>query len=129
MNKTITSGNATIVDSGVSFTFGDAPLEIVLHDVEVKGSDFTIMFSFASDATNTSPRYEVVATDNPSSYHLKLINYSNPLGIGVLKPLEFASNKKGVRFYLSFMVSAWQGDLSKRLTYSIFRTEDAHEAH
>ena len=125
MNSTITAGNASVIDSGTVFTFGDSPIDIKLHDVAVKGDSFILRFLFSHDESNLTPRYEEVPCDDTKCYQLRLINYNNPLGTGVLEPLEFASNKKGPRLFVVFMLSVWEKNLSRRLSYSIFTTQSA----
>lgn len=122
MTVTVRSGESEIVASGSFFTFGDSPIEICLHDVEVKGSDFYVKVVFVKDENDKTPRHRVRNTENNSEFCLELINYDGPLGTGVLSPMQFAENKKGVKFSMAFMVSIWEPNLSKRFTYTIFRT-------
>ena len=66
-------------------------------------------------------RTEEIKIDDGTLFALRLVNYRNSLGSGMLKPLEIASNGNGNSLFLTFMISSWVDNLAKRIDYTIFK--------
>lgn len=126
MTTSIKSAGATVVESGTVFSFNDQPIDILLEDIEAKGSSYNLKFSFSYDTNNPTPRWILGKDNSPSCFHMELINHNNPLGAGILTPMKIASNKLGVEYLVTFMVNSWKQNLSKQLSYTIFRVEPTH---
>lgn len=123
MTTKITSGDAIVVDSGSVFSFKDEPIEISLLEGGANGPAFKLKFSFSYDANNSEPKW-ILGKDNSNvCFHMEFVNCNNPLGAGMLAPVKVASNGKGSSYYIIFMVSSWEQQLSKLFTYTIYRVD------
>lgn len=123
MTTSIKCGDNVVLSSGTVFSFGNSLIEISLLNIDgVKGGDFTLQFSFVTDEGSPEPRCREVTTSEEKCFHLELINYNNQMGTGILQPLQFASNKRGSKLFVVFMVRTWGPDLSRQLSYTIFQT-------
>ncbi|MBP5788156.1 MAG: hypothetical protein J6Y19_10135 [Kiritimatiellae bacterium] len=127
MNTTITSDNATVLDTGTVFSFNDQPIIFTLTNIEKPTDRFTLKFSFAYDADNPSSRCCIGKDNSPLCHHVELINFRDPLGTGTLVPTRFAVNTNGTAYYIVFMVSSWEEKLSKKFSYTIYRVEKSKD--
>jgi len=123
MKITITSGDATVVDSGSVFSYNDKPILIQLLDLDSAGQKFYLKFSFSYDPKNSEPRQIPVIDTSNNGVNIELINYNNPLGTGLLSPVIFARSKSGPFYCITFMVSSWEQTKSKLFSYTIYRFE------
>ena len=121
MQVKIHSEDAEVLDSRTVFSYEDRPVEIYLKEIDGPNSDFKIRFEFAYDDNDKTPRAEEIKVEDGTIYALRVINYRNSLGSGMLKPLQIASNANGNYLFLIFMISSWEDDLAKRIDYTIFR--------
>ena len=127
MTSIITSGGATVVDSGSVFSYEDKPIEITMLDGGPKGSTFKLKFSFSYDANDNAPKWILGKDNSDVCFHIELINFNNSLGTGMLSPIKVASNKLGISYYIVFMVHSWEKPLSKLFSYTIYRTDQSDE--
>lgn len=123
MQVKIQSGEAEVLNSGVVFSYGNQPVEICLKEIDgpKSKSDFRVSFEFSYDDKDKAPKIEEIKVEDVSIYALRLVNYRNSLGYGMLNPLKIASSANGNCLFLIFMVSSWEDDLAKRIDYTIFK--------
>ncbi len=127
METLISSGGATVVESGSVFSYDDKPIEITLLDIKTNGVPFKLKFSFSYDTKDNSPRWIFGQDNSDMCIHIDLINFNNPLGTGMLSPFRFASNNLGVSYYITYMVNSWEQTRSKLFSYSIYCVDNSEE--
>lgn len=84
-----------VVESATVITHDD-------KDVSFKIDELTIRFIFKVDKSNEETSLSSEIVDN-KTLNLILTNYNNPLGQGLIRPVELGSID-GKRFLISFMI-------------------------
>lgn len=97
MNFKIKCGDLTLVRSETVFSANKEPIAITIED------EYTLKFVFSEDATKPEQNIDV-NTEN-DGVELILINFNNPLGTSISKPIEFAK-LNGRSIYVTFAVYA-----------------------
>lgn len=116
MDVKITSSNYEVINSGLATSFDGGPIEIDLLDNGQK--KFHITFQFQKDETSKEHRLSAISQE--SGVILILTNFTNPLGTGTVKPINFATDTEGKELFINFYVYV-VGDSNPTLHYTIYR--------
>lgn len=119
MDVKIESANCEIISSGLVTSFDGAPIDISLPDLN--NTWFHIKFKFIKDESTKDHR--VQAESGSEEIVFLLTNFTNPLGTGTTKPINFGSeNNTGKKLYINFYVYSI-GEANPTLQYTIYREE------
>ena len=116
MNVTIKSANCVVVDSGLVTAFDENPIEITLLTDDK--NKFTLKFVFNKDEKISGHNLSASSTEDSVTFFLT--NFTNPLGTGTSKPLNFATDSLGKKLYINFYVYTI-GQSNSTLHYTIYK--------
>lgn len=119
MIEKITSGDCVIVDSGYAYSFdGDSDIRFEMN-LKEEGYSCSFTFSFAQSEKG-EPSFKGSANGNNFSF--MCLNFDDPLGTGIGKPIVFATNNKtNSELLLSFWVFAYGNKSTRKVEFTIFK--------
>lgn len=117
MNVKITTANCEVIDSGFVTSFTGEPINIILD--ATTDTPFTISFVFLKDNEIKGSFYNAEAP-NQREVVFRLTNFTDPLGTGIIKPIEIANNAEGKKIYISFFAYT-VGESAPTLHYTIYK--------
>lgn len=123
MNSTITSGRYKVLDAGAVFSFANNPLKIAIREGTSNEIVFNVQFTFEVDQSRPKFHVEIRAIPEDHCSNVRLFNYDNAIGAGIVNPFQIATGPNGSKLWISFLVSAWSGSLGKKIEYTIFKEE------
>lgn len=116
MNTKITTANYEVIDSGLVTSFNGEPISISMD----ASSDNPLKINFVFLKNEEIKESLVDAeTVNEREMTFRLTNFNNPLGTGIIKPLEIANNDEGNKLYINFQVYT-VGASAPTLHYTIY---------
>lgn len=113
--NTITSGESTIISSGLAIQFNQEPISI---KIDLPGFEFELIFKFNNDK-KLNKRSVVPEVTRPNSATLTFNNFNDPLGAGSSSPQKIA-NYKGQKISLHYRVYSLSGSSDKTIHYTFY---------
>ncbi|ENU16262.1 hypothetical protein QUG64_06415 [Acinetobacter lwoffii] len=103
-------GELKVIDSGVLHCESSKPIRFLIDD-------FELVFNFINNDAISTQKIETKAENNPGlKLKLTLMNFNNPLGSGLLDPVQVVFYK-GREIYVSFFTIVVEGN--RQFNYSI----------
>ena len=115
----ITSGSKEFIASGSLNTFDQTPILLEISDNNKKF--LKIQFEFKTDKDISETRTEVAINEDTMVF--SLTNYDNPLGTGLVEPLQFAKYNSKL-LYILFYVYSHSTNI-KTIIYSIYSCNES----
>ena len=109
MKIDVKNGELLLVKSGSVLSYEDTPIKLIFDD------QYCVSFQFLEDVSFKEHKINVDTVEGGIDF--KLINFNNPLGIAIGKPIVFAE-KDGKSVYISF--SVYSVGKSKTLHYNVY---------
>ena len=97
----ITSGSKEFIASGSLNTFDQTPILLEISDNNKKF--LKIQFEFKTDKDISETKTEVAINEDTMVF--SLTNYDNPLGTGLVEPLQFAKYNSKLLYILFYVYS------------------------
>ena len=127
MNVLIESGSAKVLVAGSIISFDGGPVTMHLNDIDGTNENFTVRILFATDADDKTFRAEKVDIGS-DGFGIRVVNYDNTLGQGVVDPIDIAHNSAGDRLYLCFMIYSFTGKANKKISYTVYERKGGRGA-
>ena len=86
METRIASGNCKVIGSGEVASFGGAPIDITLSELD--SFAYHIIFEFIND--ESTKEHNLSAVSQPDGVKFLLTNFASAFGTGTIKPINFA---------------------------------------
>ena len=118
--KTIKSGPAEVIDSGIVISFAGSPISLHYPDLGIK---IVFEFKVGEEGRGTSVDSSV---PEPGTLQLNLYNFDDRFGAGTIKPMRIGKYE-GRRLYVKLRVYTLQGSPDKTLQYTVYKGEEVSE--
>jgi len=112
----VTYGDKTLLETITFLSLGDGETKIAIG---ADGEKLSFVFNFVTDATAKETGYKPELIDD-KTLKMTLTNWANPLGTGIVAPVEVGVFRKQKLYLVFFVAKAGQKGTQRLVTVSFY---------